>query len=109
MSDKLVGYGYADVSTGHITKEDNKRLADLAREEVHAAPRFTNPVAIAAYHGGYFITIPGEAEMIDDDFIQKMDVSSALIDLIRRCQSEGFFVLRLDRDAYVQDLPTFDW
>ena len=105
----LEGYRYADVSTGHITADDNKRLAELALDEIHAAPRFTNPVTIAAYHGGYFISIPGEPELIDDDFIRKMGVSTALIDLIRRCQAEGFFVLRLDRDAYVQDLPKFEW
>jgi hypothetical protein len=105
----LTGFRYADVSTGHITAADNERLHELALDEVHG-DGLSNPVTIAEYQGGYFISVPGEPELIDNDFVRKMGVSDALIAIFRRCQAEGVAVLRLDRDAHKHDdLPEFDW
>ena len=103
-ADALDTFKYVDVSTRHISREDDERLHELALEEVHGG---IAPTTIAEYQYGFFVGVPEE---IDGEFERQMGVSDALIDLMRRCSAEGVQVIRIDRDgARHPGLPTFDW
>lgn len=105
---KLPAFQYVDVSTRHITRADDERLHELALESIRGEPmNVSGPAIIAQYDVGYFVGIPDE---IGEEFVKAMNVSGALMDLMRRCSEQKVFVLRIDRDGTRHDdLPKFDW
>ena len=103
-------FQYADVSTGHITKQDDSILGRIAAAQFQG--ELTFPVRIAAYPGGYFIPLGDGKEWLNEtksDF-KKAGVSEAFISLLEYCVKKKVYVLRLDADGtVVEKLEKFDW
>lgn len=105
---KLTTYNYLDISTKHITKEDADRLAELSLEEVHSSRPL--PTTVCAYKYGWFLGVPEELTMADDDFREKMGLSFHLLGLMVCCSEQGIPLIRIDPDGCEHDaIHTFDW
>ena len=104
---EITCFPHADVSTRHITKEDAERLDELALELMYGG---RTPVTIAKYPEGYFLSVPSELTLDDEDFKRAMGVSDALIGLMVYLSELDVHILRLDADGTRHDnLPKFDW
>jgi hypothetical protein len=99
-------YPYWDVSTVHITREDDIRLRDLARGD-RSHPGKT-PLGVATYGWGHFVIVPGEEELIDEDVA--FGFSEDFVALLKKAARCEVPVLRIDRDGEEHDeLPKHDW
>ena len=89
-------HGVAELSTGHITRDDAKLLEKGAV-----------PGQIGAYPYG-FIVLTGAHEKSTE--LLAWGMSHAYVDLLRLLHRRKFYYLFLDRDADLVDgLPAFDW
>ena len=92
---KITVYQIADVSTGHVTAEDGKKMG----QDTHA---------IAQVNGGYgtiFYTSPAAVE-----HMVKVGYSAAMLSIVQHAQAQGIPYIRFDSDgAIIPDWPTFEW
>lgn len=110
----------ADVSTGHITREDCDVLE--ANASADSTPAF--PLRVTKYEYGFYIPIPSlrdmETGIESQDQVGILDtirkdlleagMSEAFVTLIQQAMQEGIFVLNLDKDGEeVEELEKFDW
>ena len=103
-------FKYADVSTRHVTRQDDLTLGRIAAEQARDEGDF--PVRVAAYPGGYFIPLGDGREWLDEtreDF-KGAGLSAAFVTLLEYCVGKKVSVLRLDADGItVEALEKFDW
>lgn len=98
-----------DISPGHITSADDKRLRTTEFRSEAAA------LSIIRYHGGWMISTAGLLDGAADreerlaEF-SKLGFSCHFADLMRHAADKGVVLVRLDRDADREPgLPFFDW
>jgi hypothetical protein len=86
-------YSFLDISTAHITEEDNKQL------DIHALKGELPVYALNEY--GWFVW--AETEFGDD-------MSSAIKDVLEIARAHECAYVRFDRDGREYDeLPKFEW
>ena len=97
---KKLTWRFVELSTAHITKDDDNRLA----HELHQ-------LIVHDLDPGWLIYIPRRRD--DPDFWDQLAASAfspALRKLLKKVSAEGFRYLRLDPDAKTHPgLPTFEW
>jgi hypothetical protein len=113
---KLELYQYADVSTGHVSREDDRRLhEDAMVTDERQTPRGslarleTPRLIVFEYDAGYFVHT-GAAE--DKDRLDELSgrYSKDLLRLLALAFDQGATFLRLDRDGGTYEgLPTHKW
>ena len=86
-----------EVSTAHITEEDNNTLGKQSMEDVVSYP----------YEFGYFIVVQSDKMTVNNP--DKM--SNAFIKIYNDAIESGVNLIQFDRDAGPDnpDYPTFDW
>lgn len=105
---------YADVSTRHISPEDDERLhRDAVACDERATPspgdRLEHDFIVFEYDAGYFVHT-GVAEDPEHLRLLAGRYSPELLDLVRRAYEQDAVFLRLDRDGDVYEgLREFDW
>lgn len=105
---------YLDLSTAHVTAEDNALLADLTAP----APGDTTPFGVEDHAYGHFLQVPevllsetrknewGAAR----DEILGMGFSEAFARLLEHAGANGCSLINLDRDGDLEpDLESFEW
>jgi hypothetical protein len=94
-------YKYADISTAHITPQDNDLLGKMA---------YTNiipEIVVYDYEYGYFVPVPSDN---NEEQLRKVGFSEAFLSLLKRCRQEKIMLIRIDKDApEADDLETFEW
>ncbi len=102
---KLTLYTYADVSTGHISENDARQLAEDAANYDAPGPG----LVVLRYPEGFFVNT---AVADDADAMREQEgrYTPELLGLLRVACEQGAFWLRLDADGHrVEGAKTFDW
>ena len=100
---KLLTRRYADISTCHITKEDN----DLLLQEVGK-----DLLLLTEFEYGYFLRLFDDEHYANTKWqeIRDLGYSKPFIRLLKRCVKEGFQGICLDQaGAEYNELPSFEW
>ena len=103
------------VSTGHITKEDDKLLTkenDLLERAEKLSMKTVVELVVhpQPYDYGYYICTVEKLSERDVTAMKKFGYSDALINLLKISHDNNCSFLKLDRDGKVYDeLPTFKW
>ena len=96
-----------EVSTAHITKEDNDNLQEMSDRPIH------EPLNIGALHYGYVIILPVEEEYFQltrEDCEKDYDMSESFWKMMRHAFDNKYRAILLDCDAEViEGLPTNNW
>lgn len=93
----------ADVSTGHITENDGKLIAD---------PNTPGSVAlVTGDYGTIFYLARSETDaQLQDQEMTAAGLSSAFLEVIRLARANGCSYVRFDADGqFYDDLPKFEW
>jgi hypothetical protein len=102
----------AELSTAHMTPEDNEYLGKLAHDERHPYSALGRVIA----HGyGYFVSLhyddcclPTQASWARS--LRSIGFSATFVKVVRECKKAGFTWVYFDRDADTVDgLPTVEW
>jgi len=96
------------LSTGHITKDDNERLHEMALADLEDGAQ---PFLVASYYGGFLIRVLGEP-IFPETLHQRENagLSDAFLALMKLAAEHKADWLRLDTDGLTSDeLPTFEW
>jgi hypothetical protein len=108
-------FPYADVSTGHVTKEDAQRLDEDATATDERRPACvrrideTPRLIVFAYDAGFFIHA-AVAEEVDEQALLATRYSASLLTLLQMAHEQQAVFLRLDRDGTLYpDLPVYHW
>lgn len=92
---KLTVYQIADVSTGHVTAEDGKKMG----HDTHAIAQ------VNGEYGTIFSTSPESVE-----HMVQAGYSAAMLIIVQHAQAQGIPYIRFDADGdIIPDWPTFDW
>jgi hypothetical protein len=95
-----------DVSTGHITAQDNVLLKKAVKDP-------EAPVIVYEYKEGYFVYVPIEGNEFDETegpAMEKYGLSKTFINLLRETARLKCKYLQLDADGMeYENLPTFEW
>ena len=95
-------YCYWDVSTCHITKEDNDLLHDFCVNG-------SDSLIVDSFDGGYWVFVPDDRVEIVRLSTEK-SFSKAFVNLLADAMSMKIWWIRFSTDGEVhQGLPTFDW
>jgi hypothetical protein len=93
-----------DVSTVHISQEDNELLVDTHLTE--------SPIIAYQSDCGYFVYIPQDKELYDGfpEKAKSFGHSKAFINLIDKARNMECQYIHLDRDGTTySDIPKFKW
>lgn len=105
---KLPHEWHLDLTTAHMTKEDNQLLTDLCQTLRNDAVK---PVIVDSYKYGYWVHVPeadNMAEYAKD--AAGAGFSEAFVNLLKLACVRGYSVIRFDRDGqYAEGIPSFDW
>jgi len=97
-------YKYLDVSTGHITSEDNDKLGQYLDPDMQE--HNGHEIIVYGYEYGYFIPIY-DALMQDSKLCGLSDSFRKIVKKAKRLKCN---LIRLDCDAeYHDDLDLYDW
>ena len=92
-----------DISTGHLTKQDEKLLRAAAKGVD------TNPIIAYKYEYGYFVHVPDKDEGLNKACI-KEGYSKEFTLLLIRARELGCKYIQFDGDGITyDDIPSFDW
>ena len=94
-----------DISTGHITKEDDTFIKE-------AIARKDSPVPLIAYgyEEGYFVYVPQMDLDEDLDVIRKSGLSVQFCKILRLAAARGLKYVQFDCDGTTySDLKTYNW
>ena len=97
----LVIYNYADVSTGHISKED----VDLLNSSDY-------PGVVFDYEYGWWVHVYLDASEFEESIgrLVAAGLSEGFIAIQRQACAQGCWFIRLDADAEIYpDLPMWPW
>lgn len=108
---------YLDLSTGHITDDDNRYLTEKNYDFLQDNYVNLEPFGfrIVPHQYGWFVSVPDiKAYDITPDEFKDMVISEGLstffADIILYAQGKECKWINLDCDAdYQDDLPTFEW
>lgn len=96
---------YLDVSTAHITLQDDRLLKRSCSD-----PAFAGPLAYE-YEEGYWVWVPDKPTLkAPKKGYKTQGFSKAFVQLLEGADREGCSWIRLDADGFVYScLPQFDW
>lgn len=103
MADKYAVYSYMDVSTGHITAEDNEILM-MPDSDLHIPG-----VAVYSVDQGFFMPI---CDRDENDVAARVDcpLSASFWKIIDKAHANGCVLVRLDSDGMGHpDLDEHNW
>lgn len=93
-------FNYLDISTGHMTEEDDKLLKESEASLV-----------VYSYEYGYFVHVPDlKTESSIIPAFREHGFSEAFSKIMEYAQGKGFAFVRFDSDgAEYEELPMFNW
>ena len=113
-----VSCSMADISTAHITAEDNRLLGELCADQVERSQTACHAWREAEFSAGYAVPVNGgwllrileDGAKADDQEAREAGFSEAFINLLAFWRSRNVGWVRIDQDAdATQSLPVFDW
>lgn len=103
---------YIDLSTAHITEQDNAILTKIADGGADSAV-----VRFARHEYGYILFIPlvdsremPERRRDEETKAKMLGLSTAYVGLIQHARNKKCQIVNIDRDGEAKgNLPTFEW
>jgi hypothetical protein len=91
-----------DISTGHITENDNKILSSKIKN---------NPVIFYRYPHGYFITVDTlDTITTTKQKLKDFGYSNEFVNILTQARKHKCEYLLIDADGHnYSDIPSFDW
>ena len=94
-----------DISTGHITKEDDRLIKEAAPDE-----NVLVPIITYGYKEGYFVYVPSDDLKVHLDRCKRHGMSTQFCKILRLAAVRGIKYVQFDADGQTYaDLKTYNW
>jgi hypothetical protein len=94
-----------DISTGHITKKDDRLIKEAANEE-----NVLTPIITYDYAEGYFVYVPSDDLKVHLDRCKRHGMSAQFCKILRLAAARGIKYVQFDCDGTpYNDLKTYNW